>query len=220
MGAEQTLWMYFANAGPVVKAVMLVLLVASIASWTFILQRAWFFKRLRTAISEFEARFWSGSELATLYRDIEKAPQLQGLAAIFCAGFKVFLQTREQMTRSNTAGASAIERAMRIATAHEVDQLDQHLTFLGSVGSISPYVGLLGTVWGIMTAFHALGHVQQATIAMVAPGISEALIATAMGLFAAIPAVLAYNRYSQLSDAMLQQYETFQEELMGILYEA
>lgn len=218
MVVDQSLWMYFTDAGAVVKAVMLILLAASIISWTFILQRFSYFKRSTRAIKQFEDQFWSGADLNKLYSEIDKKNEEHlGLSHIFHAGFKEFLRLRQQAGISRDAIIEGVQRAMRIASARENEKLELHLPFLASVGSVSPYIGLFGTVWGIMTSFHALGSVQQATIAMVAPGISEALIATAMGLFAAIPAVLAYNRYSSQVERLQNNFETFQDEFSNIL---
>jgi len=219
MGANQSLWIYFAEAGTVIKIVMLLLLAASVISWTFIFQRAWFFKKARVAMQQFDDQFWSGGSLSKFYNKICSKPEgEQGLGAIFTAGFDAYLRLRKQGNLKTDEVMEGVQRAMRISQARETEKLESHLTFLASVGSISPYVGLFGTVWGIMASFHALGSVQQASIAMVAPGISEALIATAMGLFAAIPAVLAYNRYTNKVDRVLNQFDTFQDEFSTILY--
>ncbi len=217
--AEQSLWLYFADAGMVVKSVMLILLAASLISWTFIIQRFNFLKNTHQESLDFENLFWSGKSLEQLHLDLRSAKKnTRGLAHIFQAGFNEFTRLTKNDGRSSDDIMLGVERAMRIAHAKETEKLETHLPFLASVGSTSPYIGLFGTVWGIMTSFHALGSVQQATIAMVAPGISEALIATAMGLFAAIPAVLAYNRFSAQVDRMSLQYDTFQDELSGILH--
>lgn len=217
MTTDTTLWSYVANAGPIVKIVMLLLVAASVISWTFILQRGLFLSAAAANSKRFEEQFWSGGDLNKLYFELLQRKELSGLASIFYAGFKEFTRLSQQTNITSEALLKGSQRAMRIAQAREVDQLERHLPFLATVGSTSPYVGLFGTVWGIMTAFHALGAVQQATIAMVAPGISEALIATAMGLFAAIPAVIAYNRYSAGAERLANHYETFQEEFAGIL---
>jgi biopolymer transport protein TolQ len=204
------------NASVIVKLVMLLLLGASIVSWTFILQRAMYLKLVRASIADFETKFWSGGDLHQLYRRAEHAQNIRAIEAIFQAGFKEFLRLRQQ----NVAAAQVMEgvqRAMRIVRSREIDRLELHLPFLATVGSTSPYVGLFGTVWGIMASFRSLGHVQQATIAMVAPGISEALIATAMGLFTAIPAVIAYNRYVSQVERLINNYQTFEEEFYSIL---
>lgn len=205
---------YFFQAGLVVKLVMLILLVASIASWTLILQRAWYFRRLKQQYEHFNERFWASKDLSKLFSDMEenKAP-LQGLAAIFHAGFKEFLRVRSL----GSVLLEPIQRVMQISHAKEAMRLEQHLPVFASVGSIAPYIGLFGTVWGIMASIQALGHAQQATIAMVAPGISEALVATALGLFTAIPAVIAFHRYSAQSTQLLDQYALFQEELIALI---
>lgn len=219
MATDQSLWMYFINASPVVRAVMLLLVTASIISWTMIFQRGIFLKKTREAIASFEDLFWSGVDLSKLYTDLsseQKEPE--GIQSIFQAGFREFVRLRKQGNATPSMILETTQRAMRIARSRAMDKLEQHLSFLATVGSTSPYVGLFGTVWGIMTSFHALGTAQQASIAMVAPGISEALIATAMGLFAAIPAVIAYNRYANETERLLNQYDTFQEEFSSILY--
>lgn len=205
---------YFLQAGFVVKAVMMLLLMASIFTWTLILQRAWFFKQKKEQYDVFNRRFWGSSDLSILYADIDsKIEERDGLAAIFHAGFKEFLRVRSFMS----APFDPITRAMQISYMKEAERLEQHLPWFASVGSIAPYVGLFGTVWGIMTSFQALGQAQQATIAMVAPGISEALVATALGLFTAIPAVIAYNRYSTRANGILNRYDLFQDEFMALI---
>jgi biopolymer transport protein TolQ len=217
MTTEPTFWNFIINASLVVKAVMALLALASIASWTLIFQRALFLKQAKADFKEFENQFWSGGDLNKLYSElIHHKDKLNGLASIFYAGFKEFMRLSQQQIDTKTI-IEGCQRAMRVAQAREQDKLEQHLSFLATVGSTSPYVGLFGTVWGIMTSFQALGAVQQATIAMVAPGISEALIATAMGLFAAIPAVIAYNRYSTEVERLANHYDTFQEEFSNIL---
>lgn len=188
-------------------------------SWTMIFQRGLFLKNAKVEMVSFEDMFWSGMDLSKLYTELStKGEAVQGLSSIFLAGFREFIRLRKQGGVAPSVILEGIQRAMRIARSREMDKLEQHLSFLATVGSTSPYVGLFGTVWGIMTSFHALGSAQQATIAMVAPGISEALIATAMGLFAAIPAVIAYNRFANEVERLLNQYDTFQEEFSNILY--
>lgn len=205
---------YFIQAGWVVKSVMLLLLVASVASWTIILQRSWYFKRQKLQYDAFQKRFWESSDLSLLYAHIDNHSETkQGLAAIFHAGFKEFLRVRKQ----DSLAIDSIQRRMQIVQAKEAERLESHLPLFASVGSIAPYVGLFGTVWGIMTSFQALGHAQQATIAMVAPGISEALVATALGLFTAIPAVIAFNRYRVRANTLLDRYELFQEEFIALV---
>jgi biopolymer transport protein TolQ len=211
--------MYFIHAGLIVRLVMSMLILASICSWAIILQRASLIQKARTVLKDFEDKFWSGADLNKLYDAMDhQSQELSDIELIFHAGFKEFLRLKKQTAIQPVAIMEGVQRAMRIAHARELDKLEQHLPFLATVGSTSPYVGLFGTVWGIMTAFHALGDVQQASIAMVAPGISEALVATAMGLFAAIPAVVAYNRFTNQVDRLLNHYETFQEEFSNILH--
>lgn len=218
MVIDSSIWGYFINAGGVVKFVMLLLLLASLVSWTLIFQRFSLLRQARKAQRLFEDKFWSGVELNKLYADISHRMQgIDGMKNIFVAGFKEFLRLHNQPGLTSEAILEGSERAMRIAQSRENDKLTQNLALLATIGSTSPYVGLFGTVWGIMTSFHALGTVSQATISMVAPGISEALVATAMGLFAAIPAVVAYNRLSYDADRLLNHYETFQDEFSAIL---
>ncbi|KTC86699.1 protein TolQ [Legionella brunensis] len=214
MGSHASVLGYFMQAGLVVKTVMLILLSASIISWTLILQRAWYFKLKKEECDAFTRRFWASSDLSKLYADVDSnVDTRQGLAAIFHAGFKEYVRSR----KLGGILIEPIQRAMQIKHAKEATLLEQHLPFFASVGSIAPYVGLFGTVWGIMTSFQALGHAQQATIAMVAPGISEALVATALGLFTAIPAVIAFNRYSTRANNLLDRYDLFQEELVSLI---
>jgi len=218
MTSDASILSFIINAGPVVKAVMLLLVSASIISWGIIFQRAMLLKKARTSLSEFENQFWSGADINQLYNGLERRKQeLTGLESIFYSGFNEFLRLRQRGLHFE-AVIEGIQRAMRVAHARECDKLENQLAFLATVGSTSPYVGLFGTVWGIMTSFQALGHVSQATISMVAPGISEALIATAMGLFAAIPAVIAYNRYANVVERLSNQYHTFLEEFTSILH--
>jgi biopolymer transport protein TolQ len=201
-----------------VQLVMLLLLVGSIASWVIIFRKKKVLDDAKRSADTFEERFWSGADLAALFRDVSgRENRLAGLEAIFEGGFREFARVRQKRgvdARSQLEGA---QRAMRASLAREVDQLEHNLEFLANVGSISPYVGLFGTVWGIMISFQGLANVKEATIATVAPGISEALIATAMGLFAAIPAVWAYNRYQTKVERMNVRYETFAEEFSSIL---
>lgn len=205
---------YFLQAGMIVKAVMLILIIASITSWTLIVQRAWFFRQMKQQYEAFNRRFWASSDLSKLYADIDSnVEERQGLAAIFYAGFKEFMRVRQQ----GSIEIEPIQRVMQISHAKQAESLEDHLPIFASVGSIAPFVGLFGTVWGIMTSFQALGQAQQATIAMVAPGISEALVATALGLFTAIPAVVAYNRYTNSANALLNRYDLFQEELVALI---
>lgn len=216
--ADTSIWSFIANAGPVVKIVMALLMSASIVSWGIIFQRSMLLKKARNSLNDFENQFWSGADLNQLYSGLERRKQsLSGLESIFYAGFHEFCRLRQRGTPFD-ALMDGVQRSMRVAQARELDKLENQLPFLATVGSTSPYVGLFGTVWGIMTSFQALGQASQATISMVAPGISEALIATAMGLFAAIPAVIAYNRYANMVDRLSNQYHTFLEEFTSILH--
>lgn len=214
-----TTWLdYFLHASLVVQCVMMMLLAASIFSWTYILQRNAYLKKTREAVGHFEKAFWSGEDLSKLYAEGAKnKTSLSGIEAIFYAGFNEFLRFRKQTGATLHQIMENTKRAMRVAQMREQDKLETHLPFLAIVGSTSPYVGLFGTVWGIMQAFRALANVQQATIAMVAPGIAEALIATALGLFAAIPAVIAYNRYITDIGRLMNRFDAFQEEFTNIL---
>lgn len=218
MTADLTISHLILNASTLVQLVMLLLLVASLLSWTLIFQKWSTIKRARRNAESFERRFWSGGELGELYKKIAaRRKDATGMEVIFEAGFSEFARLRNQPGIEPMDVLEGAQRAMRVAMSREVDSLELHLSFLATVGSTSPYVGLFGTVWGIMNAFIALGNVQQATISSVAPGIAEALVATAMGLFAAIPAVVAYNRYSNDVDRLLNRYDTFMEEFSTIL---
>ncbi len=206
------------DASPLVQLVMASLLLASIFSWAAIFERARTLKRAAREADTFEDRFWSGVDLADLYRGLDrKREELQGMAAVFHAGFREFARLEETAGMEPMAVIEGTRRAMRVAMSREMDGLEQYLSFLATVGSTSPYVGLFGTVWGILHAFHALGNVKQATLNLVAPGIAEALIATAMGLFAAIPAVVAYNRFADQVQRLEARYEDFAEEFANIL---
>lgn len=207
------------NASPVVMFVLALLLLASIASWAVIFEKRRSIKRAVAAANEFETSFWSGGDLTTLYRNIartELAPF--GMAGIFESGFREFGRLKKEGGLSAQQIVEGSRRSMHVSQMREVDRLEHNLAFLATVGSTSPYVGLFGTVWGILTSFQALGNVQSATISMVAPGITEALVATAMGLFAAIPAVVAYNRYADQVDRLEVRYDVFMEELLAIFH--
>lgn len=218
MESEISVWYLIANAGVLVQLVMLLLLLASVASWALILQRVQVFRKAQQSRMAFEERFWSGMDLGQLYREVAAEPTpFSGMESIFRAGFREFSRLRQQ-SHDADAVMDGAQRAMRVAFSREQERLEASLPFLATVGSTSPYIGLFGTVWGIMNSFRGLAQVQQATLATVAPGISEALIATAMGLFAAIPAVIAYNRFAARSDALLKNYETFAEEFSSILH--
>ena len=218
MIAEISLLDLFLQAGLFVKGIMLLLLLLSLMSWTVIYQRALILKRAQRRVTSFENAFWSGIDLAQLYDRQNRNPKgVEGAATIFQAGFKEYIRIKQQKGHSSQSAIEVIQRHMRAAFTREMDRLDHNLSFLATVGSVSPYIGLLGTVWGIMHAFIGLAGVQQATMAMVAPGIAEALVATAMGLLAAIPAVVAYNRYAHFVARLSNRYEAFQEEFSSIL---
>jgi biopolymer transport protein TolQ len=206
------------DASVLVQLVMLLLLIASLFSWNVIFQKRRILIRARAEADEFEEKFWSGGDLSSLYNQVTSGRcGSGGMTVIFEAGFKEFARLRKQEGIDPMAVLEGSQRAMRVALSRETDRLEVHLPFLATVGSTSPYVGLFGTVWGIMNSFRALGNVKQATIAMVAPGIAEALVATAMGLFAAIPAVIGYNRFTTELDRLLNRYEAFSEEFASIL---
>ncbi len=218
MAESISIWTLIAEASWIVQLVMLVLLLASIASWVLIVQRARLIHAARRRMLAFEDRFWSGVDLSQLYRELsEKSGGPEGLESIFRAGFREFTRLRQQNSDAD-AVMEGTQRAMRVALSREEEALEQHLPFLATVGSTSPYIGLFGTVIGIMNSFRGLANVSQATLATVAPGIAEALIATAMGLVAAIPAVVAYNRFSARVDGLLGSYETFADEFSSILH--
>ena len=206
------------NASPLVQLVMLALVLASVFSWMMIFDRSKILRRARQEAETFEGRFWAGNELGQLYRSLSADPdQLRGMAKIFHSGFREFARLREGQAIDPADLVESARRAMRVAMSRELDRLEQYLSFLATVGSTSPYIGLFGTVWGIMNAFSALGSVKQATLNLVAPGIAEALIATAMGLFAAIPAVVAYNKYANQVQRLENRYDDFVEEFSNIL---
>lgn len=215
MNYDASLIGYFIHASLVVKCVMLILAGASIFSWSYIFQRSVYLKDMRVSSGKFEQAFWSGEDLSRLYS--ESSRYNSGMDAIFNAGYKEFQRFRKYPQTNNETIIENTQRAMKVAQMREQDKLETHLSFLAIVGSTSPYVGLFGTVWGIMQAFRALANVQQATISMVAPGIAEALIATALGLFAAIPAVIAYNRFINDIGKLMGRFDAFQEEFTNIL---
>jgi biopolymer transport protein TolQ len=205
------------NASLPVQLVMLLLLGASIMSWALMYVKRSYIHQSQAEAKDFEGRFWSGINLSELFGQLSQREERRfGLEAIFENGFREFARARKAELAGGESVRSA-HRAMKVAMAREIEMLENNLTFLATVGSVSPYVGLFGTVWGIMESFRALAGVQTATLAMVAPGISEALIATAMGLLAAIPAVVAYNKFSSEIDTMIVRYENFLEEFTGIL---
>ena len=206
------------EASPIVQLVMLLLLCASLVSWAIILRKRRTLGATRAAAESFESAFWSGGDLGALYRAIEaKKGKVTGMESIFEFGFREFTRLRKQAGIDAPQLMEGARRAMKVAQLREIDRLESNLEMLATIGSISPYVGLFGTVWGIMHAFRGLANVQQATLQMVAPGISEALIATAIGLFAAIPAVVAYNRFSDQVNRLELRFDTFMEEFSTIL---
>jgi len=219
MQADLSFFSLITHASVVVQMVMLLLLSVSVLSWTMIFRKRGALGDARADAEQFEDRFWSGGDLATLYRQLSpRASELGGLANIFVSGFTEYTRLRQRSNSDPMAVVEGAQRSMRVALSREMDELETHLSFLATVGSTSPYVGLFGTVWGIMNAFRGLANVHQATLAMVAPGIAEALIATAMGLFAAIPAVIAYNRYSNDVERLETRYDNFLEEFSSILH--
>jgi|TARA_B100000959_G_scaffold5738_1_gene5896 biopolymer transport protein TolQ len=210
------------NASWQVLLVMALLMLASLTSWVMIFQRGFLLNATRRESSEFENEFWlSGKDLRKIFEEIEsRTDQPVGLEQIFSSGFKEFSRLSQQEGSDPDRVMQNVQRAMRVALSREEERLETHLVFLATVGSTSPYIGLFGTVWGIMNSFRNLATVEQASLSIVAPGISEALIATAMGLFAAIPAVIAYNRYSAQVEIIVNRFEAFTDEFSGILYRA
>ncbi len=222
MTEELSVWELIAGASIPVQLVMLILLLASVISWVMIIQRGRYLRNALYSYREFEETFWSGVDLNQLFNDITAKlhdnAAIDGLENVFRSGFREFNRLIQQKHVDPDVVMEGTERAMRVALSREEEKLSVNLPFLASVASVSPYIGLLGTVWGIMQSFRGLANVQQATLATVAPGIAEALIATAMGLFAAIPAVLAYNRYSAQAENLNSNYQTFAEEFSSILH--
>ena len=210
------LWHLIVHASLPVQMVMVILLLASVASWVIILRKKRVLDRALKEADEFEERFWSGADLGKLYDTAQRNAD-GGMEAIFEAGFREFHKGKKRSIDDGRLQLESAQRAMRATSSREIDGLERNLEFLANVGSISPYIGLFGTVWGIMISFQGLANVKEATIATVAPGISEALIATAMGLFAAIPAVWAYNRYATKVERVAVKYDAFSEEFSSIL---
>ena len=206
------------EASLVVQAVLLMLLIVSVASWAIIIEKSRLLKRATGAADEFEEAFWSGGDVSEIYQELRESEESRvGMAGIFESGYREFGRLREDRAINADQIVEGSRRFMRVSQVREVERLEQNLAFLATVGSTSPYVGLFGTVWGIMSSFQALGNVQAATLALVAPGIAEALVATAMGLFAAIPAVIAFNRYADIVGRLEVRYDTFAEEFSAIL---
>jgi biopolymer transport protein TolQ len=215
---DLTILAMITNASIVVQAVMATLVLASLFSWTYIFMKVFALRRAHRQAEEFEREFWGGADLVGLYQRAAGGRYVAaGMERIFEAGFKEFLKLKGRAGADVTALMDGTRRAMKATLQREVDALEMHLSFLATVGSVSPYIGLFGTVWGIMNAFRGLSNVAQATLAQVAPGIAEALVATAIGLFAAIPAVVAYNRFAHDIDRLAGRYESFMEELSNIL---
>ncbi len=217
MNNEMSLAHLVLAASPVVQLVMIILVVASVLSWAIIFGKGKQLRKARRLADEFEEEFWGSADISGTYtRLADRRGSLSGMERVFEAGFSEFGRLRRK-TANDEVIMDGSSRAMRIAVSRETDVVEQHLPFLATVGSISPYIGLFGTVWGIMNSFTALGNVQQATLAMVAPGIAEALIATAIGLFAAIPAVIFYNRFATEIDRLLNRYDNFSDEFATVL---
>ena len=215
---DQSFLKMILDASLLVQLVLAVLMSASVVSWAIIIRKRASLSATRSAAESFETAFWSGGDLGALYRSIEgrKAP-VSGMESIFEFGFREFSRLRKQPAIDGSQLLEGARRAMKVGQLREIDRLESNLEMLATIGSISPYVGLFGTVWGIMHAFRGLANVQQATLQMVAPGIAEALIATAIGLFAAIPAVVAYNRFSDQVGRLELRFDTFVEEFSTIL---
>ena len=220
MNQPLSVYELIANASLLVQGVMALLVLASVVSWMMILQRWSLLRRAEQEIDAFEDHFWSGIDLRGLYQELSQEEQLNGIEGIFVAGFREYTRLSEQPGVDAEAIMQGTQRAMRVSLMREEARLEKHLPFLATVGSTSPYIGLFGTVWGIMNSFRSLANMTQATLASVAPGISEALIATAMGLFAAIPAVIGYNRFSANVDVLIKRYEGFCDEVAAILHRA
>jgi len=210
------------GASIVVQLVMAILLLASLTSWVMIFQRGFNLAAAKRAAVAFESEFWSGKDLRNIYVELSDDDHVvhYGLSSIFTSGFKEFSRSRKQKDFDKDAVMQNVQRAMRVAMSREEERLEAHLAFLATVGSTSPYIGLFGTVWGIMNSFRGLATVNQASLAIVAPGISEALVATAMGLFAAIPAVIAYNRFSAQVELLVNRCDAFIDEFSSILHRA
>ncbi|MDG0996655.1 MAG: protein TolQ [Gammaproteobacteria bacterium] len=217
MQVDMSVYHLVANASILVQIVMLILVLASIVSWTMIMSKSRVLRLANKEAAGFEDRFWSGADLATLYEKVSAKRSLNGMEHIFVAGFKEYIRLHKNRKVSPLSITDTALRSMKVALSREIDFLENNLSFLATVGSTSPYIGLFGTVWGIMNSFRALSGVQQATLSAVAPGIAEALIATAMGLLAAIPAVIAYNRYSNSVERLITRYDNFVEEFTGLL---
>ena len=206
------------NASLPVQLVLLLLVLASVTSWTMIFRKWFVFKLAEREAERFEQKFWSGGNVGQMYTELSRDEAKQtGMASVFVEGFREYKRLTSQSNIEPMDILEGVQRSMRVALSREINYLETHLSFLATVGSTSPYVGLFGTVWGIMNSFRSLGSIAQPTIAHVAPGIAEALVATAIGLFAAIPAVIAYNRYANNVERLVARYEIFMEEFASIL---
>ena len=218
MGTDLSIASLILGASALVKFVMLLLLAASVSSWTLIFSKHRQMQVAKREIAQFEDEFWSTEDLTRLFNRVAaQTEDATGMERIFESGFREFARLRKRGGLDTTDILDGAGRAMKVTVNRELESLENHLPTLATIGSISPYVGLFGTVWGIMNSFQSLGNVHQATLAMVAPGISEALVATAMGLFAAIPAVVAYNRFASDIDRIFGRYDIFAEEFLAIL---
>ncbi len=218
METDQSIIHLVLNASFIVQLVMLLLLLASLASWAIIFKKTSQIKRLEKSAEDFEDDFWSVGDMNRLHHDWGGSDDsVEGMAAIFVAGYREYTRLAKKGDVARSEMLDGVQRAMRVVLNREIDEIETHLPFLATVGSTAPYVGLFGTVWGIMNSFRSLGAMKQVTIATVAPGISEALVATAMGLFAAIPAVIAYNRLATSAERLGSRYEIFMEEFLGII---
>ena len=218
MSEPLSIYALVANASLLVQIIMALLAAVSVASWVMIFQRWRALDRIQLELNEFEDYFWSGIDLRELHRDLQDDSSLTGIETVFVAGFTEFQRLSEQPNTDPDSIMQGVQRVMRVEVSREEERLEKHLAFLATVGSTSPYVGLFGTVWGIMNSFRSLANMSQATLASVAPGISEALIATAMGLFAAIPAVIGYNRFSARVEVLMKRYKAFADELTSVLF--
>lgn len=218
MSAELSILKLILEASFVVQLVMLLLLLCSITSWALIFSLNKNLKKISGQTTAFEAEFWSSEDIGAYYSNlVAQNNKLEGIESVFESGFKEFLRLRKKDILDTSDILEGCQRSMKVSITREIETYEDSLPTLATIGSVSPYIGLFGTVWGIMNSFQALGNVSQATLAMVAPGISEALVATAMGLFAAIPAVIAYNRFASQIDRLVARYEMFAEEFLAIL---
>lgn len=218
MSADTSIFSLIVSASLIVQLVMLLLFAASVTSWAIIVRKRRVLSEAAAGCDAFETSFWSGGDLSAIYRDVTRDGQPPSdMAGLFEAGFREFRRLSDQPGMAAEQILEGVRRAMHVAQMREMDRLEESLSTLATIGSTSPYVGLFGTVWGIMNSFRGLGNVQSATLAAVAPGISEALIATAIGLFAAIPAVIAYNRYADKVSRLEVRYDSFIEEFFSVL---